>query len=136
RRARVSPAEALAALRARMRAAAARTGRSAESVTLLGVAKNVPSARVAEAVAAGLADVGENYLQEAPARRAELDRRIAQAGAAAPRWHFIGRLQRNKARGVAQRFDVVHTLDRPELGAALERAAAEAGRTIAALIQV
>ena len=127
---------ALAALRARVRNAAARGGRSAEEVTLLGVAKSTPSSRVIAAVRAGLRDVGENYLQEAAARRSDLARQLAESDTAPPRWHFIGRLQRNKARAVAQLFDAVHTLDRRELGDALERHAAAAGRTIDALVQV
>jgi hypothetical protein len=132
----VSAADALSSLRARVRAAAARAGRAAESVTLLGVAKGTPSDRVVAAVRAGLADVAENYLQEAAARRSELEKRIAETGAAPPRWHFVGRLQRNKARAVARLFDAVHTLDRPELADALERGAAAEGRTLDALIQV
>jgi pyridoxal phosphate enzyme (YggS family) len=132
----VNTADALAALRARVRAAAQRAGRPVEQVTLLGVAKSTASERVIAAVRAGLADVGENYLQEAAARRADVAKQLAEAGARTPRWHFIGRLQRNKARGVAQLFDVVHTLDRPELGVALERGAVEAGRSLDALIQV
>jgi pyridoxal phosphate enzyme (YggS family) len=127
--------DALAALRARVRSAAERAGRSPDEVTLLGVAKGMPASRVVAAVRAGLRDVGENYLQEAAARRADLEPQLAGSGAA-PRWHFIGRLQRNKARSVAQLFDVVHTLDRRELGLALERHAADAGRTLEALIQV
>jgi PLP dependent protein len=129
RRDRVSGVDtAVAAVRARVRVAAQRAGRSAEEVTLVGVAKQIPTGRVAEAVRAGVADIGENYLQEASARRSQL--------AVKPRWHFIGRVQTNKARGVAQLFDVVHTLDRAELGAALERHAAAAGRTLDALVQV
>jgi hypothetical protein len=132
----VNAAEALAALRARVRAAAARTGRDPQQVTLLGVAKAAPSARVAAAVRAGLTDVAENYLQEATARRAELTQSLAETGTALPRWHFIGRLQRNKARAVAQLFDTVHTLDRSELAETLERHAAGLGRSLDALIQV
>jgi PLP dependent protein len=132
----VTAVDALAALRARVRAAAIRAGRSPEEVTLLGVAKGSASERVAEALRAGLADVGENYVQEAAAHRANLAAQLADPKMRAPRWHFIGRLQRNKARGVAQGFDVVHTLDRPELGLALERHAADVGRTLDALIQV
>ena len=123
-------AERLEALRARVAAAAARAGRAPGEVTLLGVAKRVPAQRVAEAIAAGLADVGENYLQEA------LERRAALPTPPAPRWHFIGRLQRNKARPAAAHFDVVHTLDRRALGDALERGAAAAGRELEVLIQV
>ena len=119
---------AVAAVRARVRAAAERSGRSPEAVTLVGVAKKIPTERVAAAVRAGLADIGENYLQEAAARRSGFTER--------PRWHFIGRIQTNKARRVADLFDVVHTLDRAELGDALERGAAAAGRTLDALVQV
>jgi hypothetical protein len=132
----VTTADALAALRARVSAAAIRAGRSPDEVTLVGVAKGVATERVADALRAGLCDVGENYVQEAAARRTALAAQLADTTTRAPRWHFIGRLQRNKARGVAQGFDVVHTLDRPELGLALERNAAEAGRTLEALIQV
>jgi len=132
----VNAEAALAALRERVRSAAARAGRDPGEVTLLGVAKGTPTARVIAALRAGLGDVGENYVQEAAARRGDLAKQLAECGAALPRWHFIGRLQRNKARGVAQLFDVVHTLDRRELGDALERHAAAEGRTLDALIQV
>jgi PLP dependent protein len=132
----VNAAAALAALRKRVGEAAARAGRSPDEVTLLGVAKGTPTSRVVAAVRAGLRDVGENYVQEAAARRDDLDRELADSSAALPRWHFIGRLQRNKARAVAQLFDAVHTLDRRELGDALERHAADAGRTLDALIQI
>ena len=132
----MNAAVALAALRERVGEAAARAGRSPDEVTLLGVAKGTPTSRVLAAVRAGLRDVGENYVQEAAARRGDLDRQLAESGAAPPRWHFIGRLQRNKARAVAQLFDAVHTLDRRELGDALERHAADAGRMLDALIQV
>ncbi len=132
----MSAADALSAVRARVHSAAARADRLTAPVTLVGVAKGTPAERVLSAVRAGLGDVGENYLQEATAHRSELSKRLAETDIAPPRWHFIGRLQRNKARAVAQSFDVVHTLDRPELGNALERGAADAGRTLEALIQV
>ncbi len=132
----MSAAELLAAVRARVRAAAARAGRGADPVTLLGVAKGTAIDHVVAAVRGGLADVGENYVQEAAARRSDLAKQLGESGTALPRWHFIGRLQRNKARAVAQLFDAVHTLDRPELGLALERGAAAAGRTLDVLIQV
>jgi pyridoxal phosphate enzyme (YggS family) len=129
-------AENLRAVERRIAAAAARAGRAPGEIALVGVAKQVDAARVADAVAAGLAHVGENYVNEAreklPVVSAALDRR----GVAWPRWHFVGRLQRNKARPVALAFDCVQSLDRPELGDALERHAAEAGRTLEALVQV
>jgi pyridoxal phosphate enzyme (YggS family) len=129
-------AERLAAVRARVAAAARRAGRRPDQVTLVGVAKGQPAAAVAEAVAAGLADVGENYAQEAVAKLPELRARLTARGLPAPRLHFIGRLQRNKAAVVAREFDVVESLDRVELGAELERRAAELGRELVVLLQV
>jgi pyridoxal phosphate enzyme (YggS family) len=95
----------LAAVRLRVAAAAAGAGRSAQSVTLVGVSKGQPPAAVAAAYAAGLRDFGENYLQEALAKLAAIPR----AGVC---WHYIGRLQANKTRLVAEQFDWVHTVDR------------------------
>jgi pyridoxal phosphate enzyme (YggS family) len=126
----------LAALRERIAAAAERAGRAPGAVTLLGVAKRSAPEAVAEAVGAGLADVAENYVQEAVGRRDALCDLVARTGQAPPRWHFIGRLQRNQARVVAEHFEVVHTLDREALGAALERGAEAAGRSLDVLVQV
>jgi hypothetical protein len=108
----VNAPAALAALRERVRGAAARAGRSGDEVTLLGVAKGTPTDRVVAAVRAGLSDVGENYLQEAAARRDDLARQLAESGTAAPRWHFIGRLQRNKVRALAPLVSVWQSIDR------------------------
>ena len=129
-------ASRLAGVRERMAAAARRAGRRPEAITLVGVAKGQPAARVAEAVAAGLDHVGENYVQEARAKLPELRALLAARGLAPPRLHFVGRLQRNKARDVARDFDVVESVDRAELGAALDACAGEAGREIEVLIQV
>lgn len=84
-----------------------------DSVRLLAVSKGQPADKVAQALAAGQRDFGENYLQEALGKMEQLagDQRI--------RWHFIGRLQRNKARQVAGRFHWLHSLDRLELLAPL-----------------
>jgi PLP dependent protein len=95
----------LAAVRQRVAAAAARAGRRPESVTLVGVSKGQPATAVAAACAAGLTDFGENYLQEALAK-------LAAAPRAGLNWHFIGQLQANKTRPVAEHFDWVHTVDR------------------------
>jgi PLP dependent protein len=95
----------LAAVRRRVIAAAERAGRRPESVTLVGVSKAQPAAAVAAAQAAGLADFAENYLQEALAK-------IAATPREGVRWHFIGQLQANKTRPVAEHFDWVHTVDR------------------------
>jgi len=129
-------ASRLAGVRERMAAAARRAGRSPAEVTLVGVAKGAPASQVAEAVEAGLDHVGENYLQEARAKLPELRARLEALGLPLPCLHFIGRLQRNKAREVARDFDVVESVDRVELGAELERRAAEAGRELRVLLQV
>lgn len=98
-------ADNLQAVRARMDRAAADAGRSPEAVRLLAVSKTMPLARVIEAAEAGQHAFGENYAQEG----------IAKAGATAGRgleWHFIGPLQSNKSRPVAEAFDWVHSVDR------------------------
>jgi pyridoxal phosphate enzyme (YggS family) len=116
------------ALRRAVAEAAARVGRAPDSVAIVAVAKTVAPGAVSEALAAGLRDVGENYVQEARAKRPSV------RGDAA--WHLIGRLQRNKARVALALFDRVHTVDSPALGALLAAEAARAGRRLPVLIQV
>ncbi|MBM4219715.1 MAG: YggS family pyridoxal phosphate-dependent enzyme [Gammaproteobacteria bacterium] len=100
-----NPAAALASVRERITVAARTASRNPASITLVGVAKSQPLERLRSALDAGLADLGENYLQEA---RTHFD---ALAGRTFRR-HFIGALQTNKTRDVAQLFDWVHTVDR------------------------
>jgi pyridoxal phosphate enzyme (YggS family) len=129
-------AERLVDVRARIEQAAARAGRTAEDVVLVGVAKRHPADLVTAAVRAGLRDVGENYVQEAREKMPNVRASLEGSGCAPPRWHFVGRLQRNKAGPVAQGFDVVQTLDRSDVGAALDRRAGQAGRRLEVLIEV
>ena len=84
-------------------------------VTLLAVSKSQPAAKIREAHAAGCGNFGENYVQEAIAKMTAL-------ADLAPAWHFTGRLQTNKARDVAERFDWVHAVDRARAAAALSKA--------------
>jgi pyridoxal phosphate enzyme (YggS family) len=98
-------------------AACERAGRAAGEVTIVAVSKTHPAAAIREARAAGAIDFGENYAQELAAKAAEL------ADAPALRWHFIGRLQRNKARLVAGRVALVHAVDSVELATELARRA-------------
>lgn len=95
----------LAAVRQRIVAAARRAGRDPETVTLIGVSKTQSAAAVAAARDAGLADFGENYVQEAVTK-------ITAVPRAGVQWHFIGQLQANKTKAVAEHFDWVHTVDR------------------------
>jgi PLP dependent protein len=89
----------------RMARAAARAGRNAHSVTLLAVSKGQPAAVVREAAACGLSAFGESYLQEALAKLDAL-RDLALE------WHFVGRIQANKTRDIAEAFAWVHAVDR------------------------
>jgi hypothetical protein len=126
----------LAAVRDRVRRAAERAGRSPDEIALVGVAKRKPAALVAAAVRAGLRHVGENYVQEAIPKILEVKEILEHEGSAAPDWHFIGLLQRNKARRVAECFDLIETVDRAPLAEALEQRAQAAGRVLDVLLQV
>jgi PLP dependent protein len=114
---------------ARERIAAARLrGGHGQDVTLIAVTKTHGPEAVLAAQAAGVLDVGENRVQEAESKRAQL--------ASLPvRWHLIGHVQRNKAAN-AVRFDLVHSLDSDRLAVALDDAARAAGRVCDVLLQV
>jgi pyridoxal phosphate enzyme (YggS family) len=120
----------LTAVRARIAAACQAAGRDPAEITLIGVTKTFPAEDVRRLVELGVADVGENRDQEAAGKAGEL------AGEPV-RWHFLGRLQRNKANSVARYATVVHSVDRPEIAAALARGTDHAGRDpLRVLIQV
>ena len=116
-------------VRDRIARAAARSGRPAEAVTLVGVTKTVAAEVVAEAVAQGLSDLGENRVQEAQAK-------IAAVGRERVRWHLVGHLQRNKAGRAVELFDRVHSVDDAGLAEALSRRAVAIGRTLPVLVEV
>ena len=117
----------LAAVRARVEAAAHKVGRDPGELTLVAVTKTFPVEDARRLLELGVADLGEARDQEARVKARELP---------GPRWHFIGRLQRNKAGSVASYAAVVHTVDRPELIRALARGAERAGRELDVLVQV
>ena len=128
---RAEVAAALAAVEQRLEAACTAAGRARADVVLVAVTKTRPASDVALLHALGVRDVGESKDQEAAAKAAAL------AGPAPGlRWHFVGRLQRNKARGVAAYADVVHSVDRAPLVAALSDGAGRAGRELDVLLQV
>ncbi|MEO6772055.1 MAG: YggS family pyridoxal phosphate-dependent enzyme [Kofleriaceae bacterium] len=114
-------AERWATVRAQVAAACERAGRAPGEVTIVAVSKLHPTSAIREAAAAGATDFGENYAQELAAKQAELG--LSQG--ASPRWHFIGRLQRNKAKLVAGKVALVHAVDSEELAAELARRAAQ-----------
>ncbi|HCT8366255.1 TPA: YggS family pyridoxal phosphate-dependent enzyme [Klebsiella aerogenes] len=105
----------LAQVRDKISGAAARCGRAPEEVTLLAVSKTKPASAIEEAMAAGQRAFGENYVQEG------MDKihYFQQAGASGLQWHFIGPLQSNKSRLVAEHFDWCHTVDRLKIASRL-----------------
>lgn len=98
-------ADSIALVRSRIHAAAKAAGRDENSVQLLAVSKTKPAQALRQAYAAGLRDFGENYLQEALGKQLEL-RDLPLS------WHFIGPIQSNKTRAIAEHFAWVHSVDR------------------------
>ena len=113
----------------RIAVAAAKVGREASEVRLLAASKSQPVDSIRAALAAGVALVGENYVQEAAEKKFQLaDAKIE--------WHMIGHLQRNKAKLAVDLFDVVESLDNFALAQELDKAAAKRGKIVRALIEV
>lgn len=97
--------ENIAQVRRRIEAAARTSQRPPQAVGLLAVSKTWPAESISNAHAAGLTHMGENYLQEARAKQAQLSHLPLV-------WHFLGNIQSNKTREVAAHFDWVHAVDR------------------------
>ncbi len=106
----------VAVVRSRIAAAARRAGRDPADITLVAATKTVATERVAEALTAGVIDLGENRAQELLAKAPVL----AEHG---PRWHFLGALQRNKVKALAPWVTCWQSVDRDALGAAIARQA-------------
>jgi len=119
-------AERLAAVRARIEAAAGRAGRDPAGITLLAVTKVFPASVIAEAYALGLREFGENYVQEFAAK-APAARNLAGA-----RFQLIGHLQSNKSNLAAELFDGIQTVDSAKLARRLEAA----GRKLEVMLEV
>ena len=105
----------LQAVRQRIESATRAAGRPAQSVRLLAVSKTFPPAAVREAASAGVRDFGENYVQEG----IEKIRELSSLGLT---WHYIGPIQSNKTRAIAEHFDWVHSVDREKIAARLAQA--------------
>jgi PLP dependent protein len=114
--------------RERIAAACARCRRDVTEVRIVAVSKTHPAAAVMEAIAAGVDAIGENRVQEAAAKR------LSVTGAVP--WHLVGPLQRNKAKQALELFDLVETVDRPELGSRLESLLAPLNRVLPVFIEV
>ncbi len=112
----------------RIRAAAVRAGREPCLITLVAVSKTMPVEVIGEAVAAGVAVLGENRVQEAQ------DKIVALPGLAS--WHLVGHLQTNKAKLAVQLFEMIHSLDSLKLAQVLDRYGQQAGKVVRCLIEV
>lgn len=121
----------LATIRSRIAEACIRANRAPEAVTLVAVSKTHPQEAVVAALAAGQTVFGENRVQEAAAKFPGL-----RAGHPAMRLHIIGGLQTNKARDAVAVADVIESLDRPKLAAAIAAAMEKEGRRPDCLVQV
>jgi pyridoxal phosphate enzyme (YggS family) len=117
-------------VRERMRDAARRASRSADDITLVAVSKTHPVAAIQAAMSCGLAEFGENRVQEA-------EQKIPIVGRETAKWHLIGHLQSNKARRAVELFDVIHSLDSAALALRLNRICEEIQReTLPVLLQI
>ena len=115
-------------VRERIEAALTRAGRSGDRVTIVGVTKTFGADKVDELVRAGVADVGENRLQEFLAKRELVTEDC--------RWHLIGHLQRNKATKAIGSFFMVHSVDSVRIAETLDRLGRERGVVTRSLLQV
>src|SRR6185437_8565567 len=120
----------LAAIRARISAAAESCGREPDEVRLIAISKTHPASVIKRVIEFGALDIGENRVQEAEGK-------IAEVGRDAARWHLVGHLQANKARRAVHLFDVIHSLDSLDLARRLDRLCEEEGREkLVVLVQV
>ena len=125
-------AERVAAVRERIARSASRARRREEDVTLVAVSKTHPPEAIREAFAAGVRDFGENKVQEGETKIAAL----ADLRERGLQWHMVGHVQRNKLRKAVALFDRIHSIDEPEVGRRIEKAAAERKKIARVLVQV
>jgi PLP dependent protein len=123
-------ADNLERVRQRIAEAALQAGRQPQEVTLIGVSKTHPAQAVAEAVRAGLHDIGENRVQEAAPKVAAV-RDLLETP---PRWHLVGHLQTNKVNASLELFDAIDAVDSLHLAEALSKRLK--GRTLPVLLEV
>jgi pyridoxal phosphate enzyme (YggS family) len=122
-------AENLNILRSRITQTCLRCGRRPEDILLVAVSKTFPAEMIQRALAEGQIDFGENYVQELKAKRDALKGRNI-------RWHFIGHLQSNKVKHVAEYAHLIHSVDSIALGREIDRQAGRCGRRQDVLVEV
>jgi pyridoxal phosphate enzyme (YggS family) len=113
----------------RIQKAAVSTGRNPQDIRIVAVSKTVPVDLVRTAIANGVSTLGENYIQEARDKISALSNLPVS-------WHFIGRLQSNKAKYAVRMFDLIHSVDSLKLARELDRQARKIAKTQEILIQV
>ena len=123
-----SISDSISSLRGRIAAASARAGRDPREVKLVAVSKNIDVERIVLAVEAGVRDFGENRVQEAAEKIPRVHADVT--------WHFVGHLQRNKAKDAVELFSLMHSLDSIRLARELDRRCEMADSTIDLLLQV
>ena len=121
-------AQRFAQVRGQVAEAARRCGRQPEEITIVCAAKTKGAEYVRAALAAGATDIGENYVQEALDKRAQV--------AEPARWHLIGHLQRNKVKLALPLFSLIHSLDTIRLAQELQRQAEKQGIVVPTLVEV
>lgn len=132
-------ASRLQAVKARISEAARAAGRPPEEITLVAVSKTFPPRAIAEACAAGQTDFGENYAQEGIEKIAALFDLLRQRQAPPDKpllWHFIGPIQSNKTRAIAEHFDWVHGIDRTKIAERLSASRSDDKPPLQVCIQV
>jgi hypothetical protein len=122
-------AENIENIRKRIEVACFRCGRKPEEITLVGVSKAFSAERIREALAAGLTDIGESYVQELRDKQQQL----RESGL---RWHFIGHLQRNKVKYIADFVHLIHSVDDRDVANEINKRAERVGRKIDVLVEV
>jgi pyridoxal phosphate enzyme (YggS family) len=122
-------AENIADIRERVAKRCQVLGRDPAGVRIVAVSKTFPVGMIRQAVAAGILDIGENYVQELLGKRRELEGEPI-------RWHMVGHLQTNKVRQLVPWVSLVHAVDTLHLAAELDRRAASAGKVTDVLIEV
>lgn len=118
----------MAALEQNIQSACTRAGRNRADVTVVAVTKTRTTAEIDEAIRSGIADIGENRVQEAEAKKPQVT--------LPAKWHLVGSLQTNKAKRALELFDVIESIDSVRLATELERRCEQVGKHIDVLIEV
>jgi pyridoxal phosphate enzyme (YggS family) len=122
-------AENVRYVRERIERACERSGKNPQSVRLIAITKTFDAAKVRGAVESGISDIGENFVQEL------LEKREATNNPAI-RWHFVGHLQSNKVKFIADFVHLIHSVDRPSVAEEINKRGAKIGRVVEALVEV